>query len=442
MGASVRSGLRGHRKTKRLAARLGIRVAEAVGLLVNGWDRADQELEEGVFKGWSNLEISEAFGWEGEADEFVRVMGEVGWLDANLGGLAIHDWEDHQGMAYLKRQFWKAEKRKQRSKLKGDVPDNRDTGQESKVTCPGHVQDMSGKGKRERGDREREEKEKRGGNVPDNVPDNLKLAPGFSDVWGEMIMVNIIGPDKLKREHACGWLRRFSVSEVCQRIKANPGLHIYDLDKAAFRGAEAKPKDSKPTVQFNTKSRKGPPCPRCRETGMVSIKDEKGHERATKCTTCDGKGRLPEGKVLDNSAIDPHPWRDPDEAPNIVNPGPGDKVDNAEFTRIAEETRKKIDKGAETSPAQAPEKPKAEKPRISAAESKRRADAAKAALKADEEIAAPVGGTPPAESENVFADIEDPQRDEPPTPDPVKPNEDPKDETFVEEVLPEEEIPF
>lgn len=88
-----------HRKLMRLAALLGVSRVQLVGHLHYLWwwgiDNADID---GHMGDVTPLEIADAAEWEGDAEEFVGALVQVGFLDEDEHGhYVLHDWYDYAG---------------------------------------------------------------------------------------------------------------------------------------------------------------------------------------------------------------------------------------------------------------------------------------------------------------------------------------------------------
>ncbi|MCK8604397.1 hypothetical protein [Desulfoferrobacter suflitae] len=85
---------KGHRKRRKLKALLG---PDATDYLLDLWIGAAVSRPEGVLRGYSLLDIALEAGWEGDPEEFVGKLVQVGFLDVlEDGTYALHDWEEHQ----------------------------------------------------------------------------------------------------------------------------------------------------------------------------------------------------------------------------------------------------------------------------------------------------------------------------------------------------------
>lgn len=100
-----------HPKTKRLAKRLGVSIPTAIGHLHLLWWWALDYAQDGNLTDYSEVEIAEAAGWEGDPSEFVDgllhcgVNGSFGFLEPDdRAALHIHDWQDYAGRLVQRRQ--------------------------------------------------------------------------------------------------------------------------------------------------------------------------------------------------------------------------------------------------------------------------------------------------------------------------------------------------
>ena len=89
--------LRGHRKLRRLEKSIG---PGACGYLINLWIATAVSRPDGVLIGWTNGDIAEEVGWQGNPDELIEAYKSAGWIDQRDDGVVIvHDWATHQGWA-------------------------------------------------------------------------------------------------------------------------------------------------------------------------------------------------------------------------------------------------------------------------------------------------------------------------------------------------------
>ncbi len=90
--------LRYHPKTKRLARRLDLSPAAAIGHLHCLWWWAVDYAPDGDLSDLEDWEIADAAGYEGDSVDFVMALVYSGFLDNNEEGrLYIHDWSEHAG---------------------------------------------------------------------------------------------------------------------------------------------------------------------------------------------------------------------------------------------------------------------------------------------------------------------------------------------------------
>lgn len=92
----IATGLRNHRKTKRLRRMLG---AEGCWSLVCLFLWAGDERWTGDLSGLSDEDIEEEAAWEGEPGALVAALVEVRFLVGAEGGRSIHDWQEHNPYA-------------------------------------------------------------------------------------------------------------------------------------------------------------------------------------------------------------------------------------------------------------------------------------------------------------------------------------------------------
>lgn len=95
----IATGLRNHRKTKRLKRLIG---AEGCWALVCLFLYAGEEKWTGDLTGLTDEDIEEEAGWDGTPGAFVAALLEVRFLVGDRGYRAIHDWEEHNPYAASK----------------------------------------------------------------------------------------------------------------------------------------------------------------------------------------------------------------------------------------------------------------------------------------------------------------------------------------------------
>ena len=105
--ARLNIGFPHHPKTQKLKRRLGADGAWSLVCLIL-WTAANKS--NGVLSGMTHEDIAIAAGWEGQTEEFVKALIEVGFLDQLGDSLALHDWVDHNPYA------WGAAERSEKSR--------------------------------------------------------------------------------------------------------------------------------------------------------------------------------------------------------------------------------------------------------------------------------------------------------------------------------------
>lgn len=86
-----------HPKTIKLRRRLG---AQGVDSLISLWAFAGEYRSKGILYHMADEDIAIAARWEGEAQEFVNTLVDIGFLDNEDGEKSIHDWVEHNAYAY------------------------------------------------------------------------------------------------------------------------------------------------------------------------------------------------------------------------------------------------------------------------------------------------------------------------------------------------------
>ena len=83
-------------KFKNLVIDLNLPLYQAIGLLESIWHFTAKNAIRGDIGRHSNKEIAEWIGWEGDADEMIRVLTLRNWLDPHPKyRLIVHDWHIH-----------------------------------------------------------------------------------------------------------------------------------------------------------------------------------------------------------------------------------------------------------------------------------------------------------------------------------------------------------
>lgn len=101
-----------HPKTYRLAKELKIEPMYAASHLIRFWCWAlDVVDESGDISYLPDEEIAAGAGWRKQAHTFVCALISTGWIDADVSGKHIHDWEDYAGKLLSKRKADRERKR-------------------------------------------------------------------------------------------------------------------------------------------------------------------------------------------------------------------------------------------------------------------------------------------------------------------------------------------
>lgn len=95
-----------HPKTLKAAKRLGISVPQMVGHLHLMWHWALDYADTGDLDGFDADDLALGAMWEGDSDEFVAVLRDVGFLD----GWVLHDWMDYAGRLVRERERKRTER--------------------------------------------------------------------------------------------------------------------------------------------------------------------------------------------------------------------------------------------------------------------------------------------------------------------------------------------
>lgn len=102
-----------HPKTIRLAGKLKINKAQALGHLHLLWWWTLDYAPSGDLSAFSSYEIGAAAEWTGDADGFLAALLEVGWIDE---GMIVHDWRDYAGKLLDRREGNRERQRRFRDK--------------------------------------------------------------------------------------------------------------------------------------------------------------------------------------------------------------------------------------------------------------------------------------------------------------------------------------
>lgn len=93
----IDTGAPDHPKVRRLARKLAIPVAVAVGHLVTFWAWCGRQREDGWLGDLEAEDIADAAGWTGDAEAFVAALRAAGLIDDAENGAELHDWLAYQG---------------------------------------------------------------------------------------------------------------------------------------------------------------------------------------------------------------------------------------------------------------------------------------------------------------------------------------------------------
>jgi len=113
----LHQSLRTHPKVTRLATKLGIHRAHAMGLLANLWLWAVDYALEGRLNGYSSAELSDACLWQGDSEALVEALVQSLWINKSEHGLEIHDWSDYGAKHLIKSRLRVKKWRKEQKRL-------------------------------------------------------------------------------------------------------------------------------------------------------------------------------------------------------------------------------------------------------------------------------------------------------------------------------------
>jgi|TARA_Y100000015_G_C2394548_1_gene91995 hypothetical protein len=126
MWTRVDTGLRDHRKVRKLARSLEIEQAHALGLVVNFWLFALNNWGHGFLDNDAD-EVAHACVWHKDPDDLLFALIDVGFLEKmpNNDALKIHDWDNYGGK-YIKQvernrdraAAWREEKKERKQEAK------------------------------------------------------------------------------------------------------------------------------------------------------------------------------------------------------------------------------------------------------------------------------------------------------------------------------------
>lgn len=128
-----------HPKTRRLALKLGVSRAAAIGHLHLLWWWAVDYAQDGNLTGVEPEIIAEEAMWDGDPAVFVQAMVESEWLDTSDGRMTIHDWHDYAGKLIEARRKDAERKREARHSHEPPTDPPPSNGRPSEVRAPSVV---------------------------------------------------------------------------------------------------------------------------------------------------------------------------------------------------------------------------------------------------------------------------------------------------------------
>ena len=110
----LESNLPRHRKIIRLAKMLGVSRVQAVGLVVNLWCAVLDHAPDGDISDWTDEEIAEYCGWDGDVTVMSQCITRSGFVDHTDSTKKIHGWMERQGSYRhaIKVRNWRRRKEK------------------------------------------------------------------------------------------------------------------------------------------------------------------------------------------------------------------------------------------------------------------------------------------------------------------------------------------
>lgn len=115
MWIELHDGVREHPKLLKLAKRLGISKAQAIGHVISLWCWTLRMAADGDLRSFDAEDLEIAAEWEGEQGAFTTAALGVKLLDKGRYGFVIHDWGDYSGSlkAAHRQREWRKNKEKQ-----------------------------------------------------------------------------------------------------------------------------------------------------------------------------------------------------------------------------------------------------------------------------------------------------------------------------------------
>jgi len=129
----IDAGMPGHGKVGRLARRLGVDKLTARGVVVSLWGWCCQSREDGDLSDIEAEDLADGIGWDGDPGALMVALTEAGWIEDTHGGLALHQWFEHQPL--LKQRGYQATYRRRcRERAKSAGGDGGDITESSSPT--------------------------------------------------------------------------------------------------------------------------------------------------------------------------------------------------------------------------------------------------------------------------------------------------------------------
>lgn len=121
MWLQVDTTLPRHPKLARLARRLDIPKAQALGHLVSLWLWCLDYAPDGDLASFDSEEVAEAGLWEGDPTTFLDALAAAGFLEREGDALSIHDWYEYGGkaLAALEANRERQKRHRERQKTSG-----------------------------------------------------------------------------------------------------------------------------------------------------------------------------------------------------------------------------------------------------------------------------------------------------------------------------------
>ena len=182
-----------HPKVKRLARMLEITVPDAIGRLHLLWWWAMDYAQDGDLSKFDALDIADAMMWDGDPQRLIESLVQCGskgsgFLDmSEAGALTIHDWDEHCGHEFEKREKDAQRKRESRQRQK-EYSDVRrpSAGRPLDVRTPSDV-----RGEEKRGEEKRGEKKESNNINNNNIPPSPKPAAPILDLEGAQALTTL-----------------------------------------------------------------------------------------------------------------------------------------------------------------------------------------------------------------------------------------------------------